>query len=69
MTNRATRRQERALERLNSNRRELEGRLSDLWRSIDREVGRWAPKGSIWAVPLVAFAVGMALALKPWRSR
>lgn len=53
----------KALERLNDRRRQVEERLGDLRRAVDRELGTWAPKKAVWAVPLVAFACGLALAL------
>ncbi len=52
-----------ALERLSDRRRQMEERLADLRRAVDRELGAWAPKRAAWAVPLVAFACGLALAL------
>ncbi len=53
---------ERALERLRSRRLTAEARLDDVRRSFDREVG-WAPRSKVWVLPLVAFAVGLTLAL------
>ena len=50
-----------AMDRLKSSRQELESRFGDLRRSIGREIG-WTPKGTSWAVPLAAFASGLALA-------
>ena len=51
----------RAMERLESRRIELESRVGDLRRAIDREIG-WAPKAKTWVLPMVAFASGVALA-------
>ncbi len=51
----------RAIESLESRRRELESRFGDLRRALDREIG-WAPAARSWILPLAAFASGMALA-------
>ena len=58
-----------ALDRLAGRRRQAEQRLSDLRRAFDRELGTWAPKQARWAVPLVAFACGLALALASKRRK
>lgn len=50
-----------ALERLEEHRLLVAERLGDVRRSLEREIG-WAPKARIWALPLVAFACGIALA-------
>lgn len=50
-----------AAERLAASRRQLESRFDDLRRSIESELG-WAPKAKAWAVPMVAFATGLAAA-------
>ncbi len=52
----------RALDQLQSRRHEAEERLADVRRSFDREIG-WAPRSKAWVLPLVAFAVGLTLAL------
>ncbi len=58
--------QNRAIERLEANRREFTERLTDLRESLAREFG-WAPKAKTWALPLVGFAAGFALAF--WLKR
>ena len=50
-----------AIERLSSRRRELEVRLEDMRRALDREIG-WAPKAKTWVLPALAFASGLAFA-------
>ena len=50
-----------ALERLENQRRQVEERLALVRQSIEREVG-WAPKAKAFAVPLIGFACGIALA-------
>lgn len=59
----ASPRERAAQERLASRRRQAEERLADLRRAVDRELGAWAPTRAVWALPLVAFACGLALAL------
>jgi hypothetical protein len=51
----------RALQRLEENRRAVEERLADLQTAFDRELG-WAPKAKAWVIPLAGFAVGLTLA-------
>ncbi len=51
----------RATERLADSRRELEARLDDVRRALRREIG-WAPKAKSWALPMMAFASGLAAA-------
>ncbi len=65
------RKRSKALERLENRRQLAEHRLSDLRRSIDRQLGSLAPRGAFWVVPMVAFACGLALAMtrrKPKRD-
>ena len=50
-----------AIERLAERRRELEARYEDVRRAVAREIG-WAPKAKTWALPIVAFASGLAAA-------
>ncbi len=62
------------MEKLHRHRRTVERRLGRLQTSLDREVGL-APVGSVWVVPLMAFAGGLALAgilgtaMRPPRGR
>lgn len=58
-----------ALERLSARRRDAEAKLANLRRAVDRELGGWAPRGAVWALPLVAFACGVALALVAGRGK
>lgn len=53
----------RSLEKIRESRRRAEERLGELRRSMDRELGRYAPKRAVWIVPAVAFACGIALAV------
>ncbi len=61
-------REARARDHLISSRRQVERRLSDLRRSINRELGAWAPRNKVWVIPLVAFACGMAVAMASRRK-
>ena len=58
----------KATARLEVRRRELETRLDNLRRSLDREFG-WAPAAKVWGLPLIAFACGLALGLRRARGR
>ena len=58
-----------ALERLSARRRDAETKLARLRHAARRELGSWAPRGAVWALPLVAFACGVALALAVGRRR
>ncbi len=58
-----------ALEELETRRREAAERLSELRRSLDRELGKLAPRKRLLAVPVVAFACGLAVALALRRKR
>ena len=62
------RKRTRALERLESRRQLAEDRLSDLRQVMDRKLGSWTRRGG-WAIPLVAFACGMALAVSLGRKK
>ena len=57
------------LQRLDESRREMEERLGDLRRTVDRELGTLAPRRAAWLVPLVGFAAGIALAALLRKSR
>jgi hypothetical protein len=61
-------RERAALERLADRRAQAEERLSDLRRAVGRELGVWAPRRAVWALPMVAFACGLALALAARRG-
>ncbi len=50
-----------AQKRLDDNRRQAEQRLDAVRRALRSEIG-WAPRGRGWALPLVAFGCGVALA-------
>jgi hypothetical protein len=54
---------------LTHRRRQAEERLSDLRRSLARELGGYLPTRGSWAVPLVAFACGVALAFAAPRRK
>lgn len=62
-------RRQAALERLESRRREAEQRLSDVRLAISSELGALAPRRAAWAIPLVGFACGIALALATRRKK
>jgi len=64
-----SRKRQKAMTQLLNRRRRAEERLSDLRRSLDRELGGYVPTRGSWAVPLVAFACGVALAFAAPRRR
>jgi hypothetical protein len=53
--------------RLEERRLEFEGRLEDLRRTLESEVG-WVPRGA-WILPVAAVAAGVAAALWVRRGR
>ncbi len=64
-----SRKRQQAMTQLTNRRRQAEERLSDLRRSLDRELGGYLPTRGSWAVPLVAFACGVALAFAAPRKK
>lgn len=50
-----------ATELLARRRQELEARFDEVRRALDREIG-WAPSSKTWALPVIAFASGLAIA-------
>lgn len=56
-----------ALEQLQSRRQTAETRLTDVRRSLEREIS-WFPRSQTWVLPLVAFGLGLALALRARRG-
>lgn len=64
-----SRKRQKAMTQLLKQRRQAEERLSDLRRSLDRELGGYVPTRGSWAVPLVAFACGVALAFAAPRRK
>lgn len=56
------------MDRVEASRRQVEKRLAEVRRAMNREVGL-VPRTAAWVLPLAAFAVGLALASRARRRR